>query len=489
MFILVAVALVTLKFVYPTFIRPVFDYRSQIAEARDQLYELELEHGEIEDRCRKAYMEYLARSGGTDANEIRDDVWNVIYKDLISAAKLKGPSVKPKQPVQYRKTESQLVRFQVDAEGQWAQCIDFIKRFYEIPYVARFDDLKLTPRASRGNVQQDEVKLSAEIEVLVPPEEDEFEAATEDLPTWPPKHAQVNYKALADARVFQIHYEAPPPRPTPQPERVTRATEDPPTPPQRGPTGPPIDTMRGQKTIRMALNYGSAGTQVSEVLVEDARGRTSDYVAVGEELDRGRLVLVHTLGAVAHKTDGDTDYGYFVYPLGETLASAVPLTEAQAWPEIQAAMVMWLRDHREAQEQPADEGSLDGEAGPDSQEPGRNQDWEWGDFDLPNDFVGPPYIKEVSLESPKARAMVGEPHTPTDFVGPPRPRREAGAGWVDGTKDRPPAPEEAKPGTANQFQQLLEAGLKKLEDEERDGRLEPPDEGRTDDRSADRNHK
>ena len=432
-FILVAAAGGFLKFIYPALIRPLFDYRSEIAEASEKLWNLRLEHDDFEGQLRKGYTQYVQRTGSSNAKDVQDELYERINQ-LIKNAGLKSARVNPKKPTGDRKTKVHTLTFTINARGKFSQCIDFIKGFYEFPYLARLDNLKLTPTDSRGRTGHDEVTLVGEIEALVLPPEKRFGTPEPNQPEKLAKYAnqkQEAYDELRRGKPFTAHYvpSTPAPastsRPSPTPAPVR-------TPPPR--SGPPTDPDRARKFVRMVMAYGSDDLLVREILVQDARSNSTEYVAVGDEFDRGELVLVHPLGVVVHKVDGERDYGYFVYPVGEPLADSVALDDAQAWPEIQAAMVRRLEEQQETVEQ-----------GP----------------PIPDEFVGPPY---PGSEEPTVSGQETAEPTPdlggpvSDFVGPAvQPVNQDGLDQ--------PAPE-----TPDGFDLILQAGRKPPEEQEQSPR-------------------
>ena len=215
----------------------------------------------------------------------------------------------------------------------------------------RLVSLKLTPtHPGQKAAIHDEVKLDAEIEAIALPAKEGFGKPTGDRPGQLVKHKVRDLSRLRKWRPFTPYVE--PDRPTPTPTAV--ATPRPtPTPKPPVEKGPPVDPDASDKLLKMVLRYG-----VDEVLIEQISDHDSYYVALGEELDCGELVLVHARGAVVHKGNDQKDYGHFVYPLGYTLDLCIPLLEADEWPEIQIAMEHHFADRREREKAQAQIESL-----------------------------------------------------------------------------------------------------------------------------------
>ena len=78
--------------------------------------------------------------------------------------------------------------------------------------------------------------------------------------------------------------------------------------------------------IPMTLDYG-----VKEVMVVNSRNNTTEYVGLGAKLDGGTIELIHPLGAVTRRENGEE----LLYPVGKRLVEAVPFEETLAlYPEV-----------------------------------------------------------------------------------------------------------------------------------------------------------
>ena len=375
-----------LKYVYPTMVRPTFDYGANVREAGAELQKLQAEHGELQARLEAKYDEYVLRTGGTDPDVVKDDMYDCI-NELLKASKLRSTKVNPKSTSVDKKSGIATLRISVSAKGRFAQCIGFVKRFYAIPYVARFSSLKFAPTHARQRADHDEVKLDAEIEVLVVPYEKLLGEPKGDQPPGWEKSVVKNTRALEAWKPFTRYRE--PDEPAVTEPVVTQKPPPEPTPPPE--LGVPVSPNAAQTFMRMVLRYG-----VDEVLLEDRANDSAEYVAVGDALDAGELVLVHALGAVAHKERDGRDFGYYVYPLGKSLAHAVSLEEASAWPEIQAAMKGYFDEQSRQPQAPAEQSGSDAATHGVEGGAGITEDvLVVGD----GDFVGPPFLPDERVGS------------------------------------------------------------------------------------------
>ena len=334
--IAVLVVGVSIKYVYPKLLKPLLSRGEELQAARSELFELDNEIGDLTDRLETRYHDLVRRTGGTNADDVRHGVFETI-NDIFKDAKLKSTSLKPKEPTHDRKTGIATMQVTVSAKGRFEQCVDLIERFYEIPYIARLENLRLTPTHARGNAQHDEVTLSGDIEVKVLPDEPRFGPPIGEQPKKVVAYdPTLDHSALKNWKPFSPYVEPlrvkPTPAPTPEPD------DDIPVQPRYVQSGPPTDPSANNTVLRMTSQYG-----VDEVMLENVRSKENWYVEVGGELDAGELVLVHPLGVVVHKHDEERDYGYFVYPLGESLGDPVPLQDASEWPEIQVAALNYLK--------------------------------------------------------------------------------------------------------------------------------------------------
>jgi hypothetical protein len=209
------------------------------------------------------------------------------------------------------------------------------------------------------------------------------------------------------------------PRPPPDKEVVEKPKEKPPPPP------PPTDASdkdAAHKKVVMAISYG-----VDELLVVNERAKTQEYIATGQELDGGELVLVHPYGGVVRKRQGD-----FFYEVGRMLSEAIPVAVADDYPEIQAA-TRRLRSESKPGSRPKDRATGgvrrdDQVAGEEEVAPAANPG---GDKDLVKPEGKRPESGARASRGPSSRGdrAAGKPRTP-------RPRATFPKGRGDGQSGR-----------------------------------------------------
>ncbi|UCG15112.1 MAG: hypothetical protein JSV19_07420 [Phycisphaerales bacterium] len=298
-----------------------FNLADQIKQRKDELADLEDEQAQFGADLDK-YKAYVERTGDMSANAVKSEL-DTRINALIAESELQDTRIAPKR-TEDGETNTKVwtvgtIAFTVTAEGSWEQVMQFVAQVYELPHVAQFTRLKLTPlRAGRKTV--DNVKVDADIEVAVLPE---VKVARIRRPDRPPDDVRVKY-TLADFTELSFNpFLEPPPQ--------VAAIDEPPDPEDHAVEGPVWtgDPARTEKYIPMAWTYGQG-----EVLVAHRPSSTREVVRVGGQLDGGEVVLVHPLGAVVRRPNGEE----FVYALGETLSDAVKLETADAYPEIQVAM-------------------------------------------------------------------------------------------------------------------------------------------------------
>ncbi len=292
-----------------------------------------------------AYKEYLARTGNTNPDVVRDNMHAKLMA-LTRAANLSDVTVTPKRPGEYktpgkrrRKTDIRTVGFTIRGDGQLKQTVEFLKSFYELPYVAQITDLKIVPKRSRrsrrGPKGPDLVSMTATIESLVPPTDPLHEINPELLTAVDSvtMHGGKEYAMIWKRDPFKEYVKPPPPpvrRPDPPKQPVKRP--DPPKQPIKRPDPPPPppppvgDPERTLKQVRMTLLYG-----VDEVLVVNPGNGSSEYVGIGDQLDGGEVLMVHSLGPITRREDEKIRF----YPLGMKLAYCVEIDQAgDQYPEV-----------------------------------------------------------------------------------------------------------------------------------------------------------
>jgi hypothetical protein len=292
------------------------------------------------------------RTGYISPEEVEQDL-DARLNDLMEASQLRRPRITKKRGTD-NKTKVATVTFSVVAESSWENAMQFIQRVYALPHLAQFSKLKITPVGGKRKTL-DKVKLDGDIDVIVVPK---MKGVRVKVPEAAPEGEVIKY-TQDDLLAFANPFIEPPkvvivdPPPPPPPDDDDEEEMTPASLWERDPDG-------DQKKI---TTVWTSGTEKDGVCVAHRRktSEPGDWVEVGGELDGGEILLVHPLGAVVRTPDGDE----YVYALGETLSSAIPLEEAFAYPEIQTAVA-----RREAVEA------------------------------LDEDFVGPPDLSNVTAVGP-----------------------------------------------------------------------------------------
>ncbi|MCH7814888.1 MAG: hypothetical protein IID40_12810 [Planctomycetes bacterium] len=341
------------KVVYPLTIKPLFDVSQQIEELEAELYEVQEEEAAF-DEVLLRYKNFVARTGGTDPKQVRNRVHKQLDA-LLEQAALEKPGVTPRNPSRDKKTGLHTMAFGLSGEGSLAAVIDLLRQCYELPYLARFKDLKLTPAtvkrsARKGNSKaagkgaghhgSGRVRLVATLEVMVLPGDKRagrlLDLEALEQPTQVVKHSGESFAMIWQRDPFSEYVKRVTKPPPPKKE-----AKDPPKPVESKPEtkpdpAPPVergDRDARYKTVAMALKYGR-----DELLITNLRRRTQQYVTTGEQLDGGELIAVHPYGGIVRKDTGD----YF-YEVGTLLSEATLVVLADDYPEIQA-LSRQLRD-------------------------------------------------------------------------------------------------------------------------------------------------
>ncbi|NOT02881.1 MAG: hypothetical protein HOP29_19955, partial [Phycisphaerales bacterium] len=297
---------------------------------RGQIEELNAKLQGVSDP-RTRYATYVARTGGVDAEKVKLDL-HAKLNELASASGLQSPRLTPSPIADYRPAGSRRrsgikqVEFSVTADGTLESVVEFLRAFYELPYIAQVGTLKLEPPSGR-NKREGFVHFRATIEALVPPVHAVGEVNPEHItqPASDVKHRDLRYAAIWERDPFTEYVEPPPP-PTPMIEEAREVVEDAPPP------APPIgDPQAGVKVIRMTLDYGTAEKRIQEAMVVNVQDQTSAYVGLGEDLDGGKVQLVSAWGVVARRESGEE----FVYGIGKTLAESISFEASLgSYPEV-----------------------------------------------------------------------------------------------------------------------------------------------------------
>ena len=148
--------------IWPKVILPFIELPKRIEAKQAELEKIKAEAAGVEKDL-ASYAEYVSRSGGTDADKVKDD-FNARLGLLMQECGLRNQKVTPKKPIEDRKTQISTVSYSISGEGNWASMIDFVKQFYAMPQVSQLTNLKLSPGGSSSRDRNyDVVKLIGKI--------------------------------------------------------------------------------------------------------------------------------------------------------------------------------------------------------------------------------------------------------------------------------------------------------------------------------------
>ncbi len=201
----VGLGLLTYQVLWPSVIRPLFDVSDQIAKAMDDLNKNDdkLAAGE---RIIAKHVSYVERNGGTDTNKIRDN-FRAGLNTLLAETNLRGGRISSPEPRVDTKTKIATLSFTVGAEGTLQQTVEFLRRFYELPYVTRIRTLSLTPQTGTGKDRGktiDSLAMHTTLEVLVLPTHklSPVKATVPQPEDVPPRHSNADYSLIWNRRPF-----------------------------------------------------------------------------------------------------------------------------------------------------------------------------------------------------------------------------------------------------------------------------------------------
>jgi len=331
--VLLVLALVT-KVVYPRTVKSLFDVQDRIEELDTELADRLEERDRVDDALLQ-YKQYLARTGGTDPQKVRNRLQKHL-EQLARDADLPEPNTKitPGSPSRDKKTGLHTVPMGVDVQGSLETVVGFVKRCYELPYLAKFRGLTFDPVVSKGRTggsrgsksATGEVKVNAMLEVLVLPNDpiarEHLDLESLEQPTEVVKHSGESYALIWERNPFSEYVKPVAKRQEREPEKEPEQKPEP--KPQEQPDRGDRDA--NYKRVAMALRYG-----VDELMVVNTRSKTQEYVTTGEQIDGGELIYVHLSGGIVRKESGD----YF-YEVGALFSEAVPVAIADDFPGIQA---------------------------------------------------------------------------------------------------------------------------------------------------------
>ncbi len=295
-----------------------------------------------EAASRERWHDLTRRTLSTHADEAHKQFFKDAA-DLIAASGLREPSnakvISAGQPIRFKdRTRKGFVELplSVTVEGDLTQLTEFLIRIYELPYLVRVNSVTIARDASEGAggssargrraAREASTKLSVamKLSTLVLPAIPDVEhpvydptSATETQPVSMSLLATRDvseYEEIAKRNLFEL-FRPPPP---PEPERPAVADSRPPKPQEP----PPRDPREGTEDLFLTATLSLNGEPVAYVSDQSRREEPPQKVRLNEQLDDGRLVLIHPSGVVVQSPmppaggaggEGGTYYYYYAF--------------------------------------------------------------------------------------------------------------------------------------------------------------------------------
>lgn len=288
--------------------------------------------------------ETLAKDPQVAYRAFREDVTRLLDRHGL----VDGQSIKPRSLYEYPKgfrkgfIEMPLL---VSARGNLQQLVNFLRDFHRRPYLARITRLSINAidspvnqRAGAHNNRRGDAEPQLSINMtltgLVLPELDEVPSVALDLEQIEQTsadrlHAE-DYGPVVASNLFKKYVPPPPPPPPPPPQQKPTEVAQAPRPKPMPPPPPPRPdlTLKGTASLN--------GEPFA--FIEQSPGASPDRIFLNDEIDDGRLVLVHPRGVVIRvmPQTGNPPTDYF-WPLGKSNKERVEL-DTQLYPEIAAEL-------------------------------------------------------------------------------------------------------------------------------------------------------
>ncbi len=296
----------------------------------------------------------LARSPQQAERVFREDMHQLLEKHGLG-----NPKVSPGSYIPYR-NGAVGVPLNINASGTLNQIVGFLRDFYRRDYLARLEKVRLTADSAvisqvnsnrrrsrpgrRGGRDHDalgpngpELRVTISATTLVLPElkeVDGFPIMEEivELDEGRLRHPIDEYELIYEKSLFTPYQEprtvvhSPDPRPTPEPDS---------TPVERTPVN--RRPHANEKYVR-GIHLLPDGEYFAQVYNDRASADPVERVYLDDEVDDGRLILIHRHGIVV-RTDQDGEITDWFYPLGTSFADREKLDpdlHPQVWNALEA---------------------------------------------------------------------------------------------------------------------------------------------------------
>jgi hypothetical protein len=214
---IMAVAFGGKQFVWPMVDGALFQVKRENDSLRAEVAELDSRLDDIIP-IQKRFHSFLMRTGASDVDKVQGE-FHAKLTQLIDQVGLMNPRVTPRRPTEYRPPDRRVknsgikqIRFTVTGEGRMPAIVNFLKGFYELPYIARATNVSLNPVSTRGVGAGEVVKMTVSVEALVPPVDPLGEVSVDsaDRLTHFVKHTNRDFAAIATRDFFKEY--VPPPK-------------------------------------------------------------------------------------------------------------------------------------------------------------------------------------------------------------------------------------------------------------------------------------
>ncbi|MCG3126842.1 MAG: hypothetical protein CHACPFDD_01697 [Phycisphaerae bacterium] len=227
----------------------------------------------------------------------------------------------------------------LNLRGELPRVVALLRDIYRRPYFTRVDLCKLDagevrPRNNRGRgAPAEPLAVNMRVYTLVLPRLQDLKSTPiEDLAAIADKFDDARlpgdpaqFDAIAAANIFRWNE-------PPRPPEVAHVEPQPPTTQES--QRPVRRVTRPRESNRLLCGVTSLhGEQIAYVRDEAKREEAPVEVRVNDELDGGRLVLVHPLGAVVHVDEGGDGGTNYFYPLGRKFGER-EVFDRSKYPEI-----------------------------------------------------------------------------------------------------------------------------------------------------------
>lgn len=152
----------------PNVVDPLFSIQDEIAKLEEEKDGL-LEKQQKTEAMIDDFASFCNRNGSFNVLRIEHELRQRLDV-LLNEYKLEDTDVSPNEPRISRKTNIETMKVTVKGEGTFENAVKFLKSVYELPYMVRVGNTKLTPVRSRknerGKKKQEYVNITVPLEIM-----------------------------------------------------------------------------------------------------------------------------------------------------------------------------------------------------------------------------------------------------------------------------------------------------------------------------------